>query len=222
MPQYVVPSLDIAKFWALYNPATFTIHIIDFGESWESCEPRSPLPRGRRYPGTPTRVATPELLHRGMRWYEKEEIDNEVTASVDIWTLACTIFELFGNRPLFRMVWGDRNEVIADIVALLGMLPERWWRDWAMGVEWGKYWFTADGQPIGKRAEERVELTLEKRVGTMRGEDEGLGESDEGVLLRLLSAVLKFEPTERATAAELLEMLPAEWERGEPGYSKPL
>jgi serine/threonine-protein kinase SRPK3 len=126
----------------------------------------------------------------------------------DVWTLACTVFELFGSRSLFMTIWGDLNEVIVDIVAVLGRLPEQRWRVWGSVTNW----YTEEGE---LKDDGGRELTLEEGVRTARRtrkDVECLVESDREALVGILRATLKLEPKERATAAELL---PVEWEKGE-------
>ena len=120
------------------------------------------------------------------------------------------------------MMWGDLNELIADIVAVLGKLPDRWWKPWTTGTGLGHVWYTDAGGPKGNSVRDRLALNLEERVRTVRGmEEEGnLDEGDRRVLVRMLKAALKFEPKERATALELLAMLPAEWEEGKAAGGK--
>lgn len=211
VPQHAIPSLWVgpASRIVLLTP----IRIIDFGQSWESTAPPFPLPKGRKPPGTPEEMAAPELLLG---------VTTEVDAAIDIWALACMVFRLFGDHSLFSLWRGNRNEVLADIVALLGTMPKRWWNKFescgksscpgVVLVSQGK--FTGDWEPGHDLLKERAELTLEKRVKTMRNGD--LEGDDEAVILMLLRAILKFEPKERATAAQLMEMLPPEWEEGMP------
>jgi len=206
-PQYAILPIDVVKLWVLCaeNP---TVHIINFGESWICSEPGSPLPAGRETPGTARKVAPPEIL--------VIQSFDDVGAASDVWTLTCTVFELFGDRSLFSMMFGDLNELIGDIVAVLGKLPDRWWKPWTTGRGFGRNWYTDAGEPKGNYTKGRLALNLEERVRTVRGmeEEEYLDEGDRRVLVKMLKAALKLEPKERATALELLAMLPAEWEEG--------
>jgi len=48
----------------------------------------------------------------------------------DIWSLACLIWEVLGQRPLFESWMVTVDEVLADEVDLLGKLPTEWWPRW--------------------------------------------------------------------------------------------
>ncbi|KAJ5507473.1 kinase domain-containing protein [Penicillium freii] len=48
----------------------------------------------------------------------------------DVWTLACTLYEILGERPLFESFMPDQDHVIAEMVSTLGHLPKRWWDSW--------------------------------------------------------------------------------------------
>ena len=55
-------------------------------------------------------------------------------------------------------------------------------------------------------------MDWEARFKHLRGsKDKALSGEDEAVLRRVLKAALLFEPTERATAKEIVHMLPESW-----------
>ena len=55
-------------------------------------------------------------------------------------------------------------------------------------------------------------MDWDERFKHMRGsKDKAWSGEDEAVLRRVLKAALLFEPTERATAKEILPMLPEAW-----------
>jgi serine/threonine protein kinase len=214
LPKYAVPPIDVVKLWMLCaeNPM---VRIIDFGESWVSSKPGSPLPTGWGTPGTPRQVAPPEIV--------MPESPDDIGAASDVWTLACTAFEFFGCGAFFRMMGEDVDELIADMVAVLGKCPERWWNPW-MTTGLGRVWYTDAGEPKDDITTARIERNLEERVRTVRGlfREQDLDEGDRTVLVRMLKVALKFEPKERTSALGLLAMLPAEWEEGKvaPGISQ--
>lgn len=71
-----------------------------------------------------------------------EDFFNEpITQAADIWTLAVNIYEVLGERALFETFGWDRDDIIAEMVSTLGMLPARWWDAW----ENRKDFFEPDG-----------------------------------------------------------------------------
>jgi len=114
-PHHVVPPILVDCFWslcALNSPLVSTLASPSSKNSWES----------------PYHLTGRFLAHQ--RWSPPLQVKMfaEVSAASNIWTLACTLYELFANHPFFHMFSGDANEVLADIVALYGKLSERWWR----------------------------------------------------------------------------------------------
>ncbi|KAI9926334.1 hypothetical protein MW887_004098 [Aspergillus wentii] len=93
-PEYLVTSqrprgqLDDADF------ATLMIKIGDLGGGIRVKNALSTASRCNEWPVTPTAIAAPELVNRGI-W----------DASIDIWALGCLIFELATNAPLFPLQW---------------------------------------------------------------------------------------------------------------------
>lgn len=49
----------------------------------------------------------------------------------DIWTLACTIWEIAGYRPLFEAFFPTADRVTAEQVEVLAILPPEWWGKWS-------------------------------------------------------------------------------------------
>ena len=52
--------------------------------------------------------------------------DEPLSFASDIWTLACTIWEIFGQRPLFEAFYATADRVTAEQVDVLGILPPEW------------------------------------------------------------------------------------------------
>ena len=91
------------------------ICISDFGEAWLSsdAQPKQEL-------NTPVIFLPPEAtLDRTLLGFP-----------ADIWTLACSIYEIMGERPLFEGFMPDRDDIIAEMVSALGPLPQPWWDAW--------------------------------------------------------------------------------------------
>ncbi|PGH12937.1 hypothetical protein AJ80_06542 [Polytolypa hystricis UAMH7299] len=60
------------------------------------------------------------------RFAEPGESDEPLSFPGDIWTLACTIWDVFGSGPPFEAFPVTLDEVIVEHVEMLGKLPDRW------------------------------------------------------------------------------------------------
>lgn len=171
------------------------IKIMDFGEASFSNEQRVKL-------YTPISLRAPEA-------YFSESIG----FPADVWAFACTIFDIFGKRPLFESFMRHKDNILVDMVSTLGMLPDRWWRNW----EVRKYYLLDDGSlnphtmVLGKEIK-----PLALRIQTMRHSREGqlvegsgqLNAEDLAGLQSLLASSLRYEPSERLTVEEIVK---SEW-----------
>lgn len=57
---------------------------------------------------------------------EARSSDEPLSFPSDIWTLACTIWEVFGQRTLFEAFSPTADHIITDQVEALGILPPEW------------------------------------------------------------------------------------------------
>ncbi len=194
VPSYTVES---AYFWSPDQDALEKqIMIIDFGEASFSTEERKKL-------HTLMPLRAPESF-----------FGEEIGLPVDIWALACTIYDIFGKRSPFDTFMPDRDSVVLEMVSTLGMLPDRWWGKW----ENRSRYFLSDHTPntdiIMNYTEEAKPLAVrieQTRFG--RGEQsketlEKLNTQDLAGLRKLLASMLRYEPSERATAEECVKL---EW-----------
>jgi hypothetical protein len=53
-----------------------------------------------------------------------------VTFASEIWSLACTIFFVIGQRPLFGSWFPTEDVILDEHVDVLGRLPEDMWTRW--------------------------------------------------------------------------------------------
>lgn len=92
-PYTVLP----AYFWRLgMDNITQEIRIIDFGEASSSSEPRFKL-------NIPMSFCPPGAL-----------FGEDVAKQADVWSFACTVFELFSIGPLFTVFGRDRDGLLAE------------------------------------------------------------------------------------------------------------
>lgn len=192
-PYTVLP----AQFWRLGKETMTTqIKIIDFGEA-------SFLPHDRKELNTPLPFRAPESFFGG-----------SLGPAADVWAFGCMVFNLFGQGQLFDAFVPSQDLILAEMVGALGTLPSQWWD------RWGKrdLFFPSDGLPntgdAPWHAEElkplamRIqEITLDREHGSE--EKPGAFTPEELTNLQnLLTMVLRYIPSERATVEEILKL---EW-----------
>ncbi|KND88535.1 hypothetical protein TOPH_06868 [Tolypocladium ophioglossoides CBS 100239] len=102
------PSEDIALFEA-------KIFLADYGETY------SPLREARYISYTPICLQPPET---------RFESTKPLSFSSDIWTLACSFWEILGQRSLFDGFLATEDDITRDQVEALGVLPAEWWGSW--------------------------------------------------------------------------------------------
>ena len=117
------------------------IRITDFGTSFRVDE------KPNRELHTPAPYPPPEAFFK-----------DHITLAADIWTLGVSFYEVLGECCLFEAVGWDEGDIIAEIANSLGMLPKRWWKDWAARDEF----FEKDGS--GERLTAEQVLTSEYMV----------------------------------------------------------
>ena len=101
------------------------IKIADFGEAFFA-----DTAKGHNL-HTPILFRPPEL------YFSKDQLG----LPADVWTLACTLYEILGERPLFGGLMPDSDDLIAEMISTLGPLPQHWWDSWRKRSEF----FLEDG-----------------------------------------------------------------------------
>lgn len=196
-----VPSEAIVPVWLglgsdEISVAESGIIIADFGEAFD--------PRERQHftCHTPLLLAPPESRFA--------DPDEPLSFPGDIWTLACTIWDIFGSAPPFEDFPVSLDGITIEHVEMLGKLPDRWWSKWE---ERGN-WFDEDGC-------KNVKVNLQRYYGTTAmswdqrfmwsmkrpRERRKLGtfsEEEENAFREMIKSMLVFEPSQRTTINEVV------------------
>ncbi|KAL3454399.1 hypothetical protein BJX65DRAFT_291907 [Aspergillus insuetus] len=123
--ELVVLALNVViPLWLGINSDKVTladapIRIADLGEAFDPSETKQYTAHA------PLLIAPPEF------WFANEgNLNGALSSPLDIWTLACTIWEIFGYGPPFEVFLVSPDKVTMEHVEMLGKLPDRWWNKW--------------------------------------------------------------------------------------------
>ncbi|KAF2494665.1 kinase-like protein [Lophium mytilinum] len=176
---YVLPAMiELISDETVHNPK---IVIGDFGEAYFSTDARD-----RGYLNTPIKLRPPEAF-----------FNEYLGAKVDVWTLACTAFEILGTHGLFTE---EEDLCIAEMINHLGPLPERWWETWEAKDEF----FYPSGAP---RDIPQFKSLAEHMLAMGRGQTPEASEfsKDEFIALEILfKKMLTYESVDRITSSEVV------------------
>lgn len=134
------------------------------------------------------------------------ESDKPLSFSSDIWTLACTIWSIIAQRPLFEGLLATEDDVTCEQVDTLGVLPPEWWRKW----EARRDKFSEDDKPLNRNPFRSWHNRFKDRVQQPR-RDSGMPIFDvkeRDAIFDMLRPMLSFRPENRPTAQQILE---SEW-----------
>ncbi|CAG8257858.1 unnamed protein product [Penicillium olsonii] len=128
VPSSVVPPIWLGKASEEFSLPESRVLLSDFGETYRpSAE--------RRYSShVPMSFMPPEA---------RFEQECGLSFSADIWTLACSIWIILGQRPIFEDIFATPDDITAEQVDTRGKLPLRWWEKWAARHEY----FEGSGKP---------------------------------------------------------------------------
>ena len=197
-PAYLISPPSVICLWSLCSSAP-TIRITDFSESF-----RVPFVWSQQdFPATPRSVAAPELLL---------QMPTEITLAIDVWALACTVYQLLGTGGPFGGLCGNLASHLAGIMAILGGLTPRF-----------REAFFNNGAVDFATRPDFWRPSWDDKIAWMRrdpndgtGDDGGpvpssLGTADESVVRKLVVMAFVIAPADRASASAILDMLQEGW-----------
>jgi serine/threonine protein kinase len=188
-----VPTHGVVAVW--FGGASDTIsladaHIFltDFSESFQ------PAVDGPQVSHTPLALRSPETLL---------DPKSPVTFPAEIWSLACAVFAIIGQRPLFDTWFPTKDKILEEHVDALGDLPREWWESWVTRHEsFDDHLQRVDGEPR-RLLEHRLEYSVQeprKEAGMAEMEEE-----EKQHFLALLRWMLSFRPEDRPSAQQVVE-----------------
>ncbi|KAK4142924.1 kinase-like domain-containing protein, partial [Dichotomopilus funicola] len=127
----------------------------------------------------------------------------------DVWSLGCTIWSLLAHRSLFDVFLATEDDVTAQQIDVLGLLPDEWWEKWEAR---SKYFAENGQQPAEGRSVWSWEHRFEQWIREPR-RDKGMATLDgkeEEAFAVMIRWMLQFRPRDRPSAKEVLE---TEWMR---------
>lgn len=196
-----VPSECIKSVWMGKTSDEITladakIMLIDFGESY------NPSLKARHDSMAPRVYEPPEAP------LEKNPL---LSFPSDIWTLACSLWDLVAWFPLFESYFSKETEnITAEQVSVLGRLPSGWWSKWGRKYEIRRRQFDKDGRTKHPVEYPDMETRFDEAVQKPRRARgwEPMADEEKKAFLLMIRSMLKYRPEDRATAKEVLE---SEW-----------
>ncbi|KAJ9271666.1 hypothetical protein DTO212C5_2091 [Paecilomyces variotii] len=189
VPKNVIVPIWLGKESELVTLSEAQIILTDFGESFMPAAIEQP------YSNAPEVLTPPEV------YFEERK-----SFPADIWTLACTIWAIIAQCPLFEGYNPSADWVIKEQVDCLGKLPAPWWSKWDARAKWfnedGTRKIEAHSRPLERRFNDSVRLPRQE----FRMQE--VDEIEKAALLSMLRTMLAFKPEERPTADEVLS---CEW-----------
>jgi len=190
VPLYVMRGAWLGRVCEEMLMVDAEVVISDFGESWQPAQ-------HTRY-----ELHTP-LLYRAPEALPAKKEGQPVGFPADVWSMACTIYELFSSDQLFQHFRPDDHDAFAEAVSLLGKPPARWWDIWEAR---GEFFNEAGEWDLKFRGRDPEYKPLKLRMSYIsedRQRNENMITEELEDLTCLLKQMLRWLPEDRATAEEL-------------------
>ncbi|KAL9597210.1 MAG: hypothetical protein Q9219_005297 [cf. Caloplaca sp. 3 TL-2023] len=197
-PKYLVQPTSLSSIAPRHISPE--IVLIDFGEAFlESSPPSNGV-------GTPVSYRSPELI-----------LKRKASMWSDVWALSCTMFELRSGFPLFESFLNSTQQVLEQILKILGPPPDELWASLKPydihQVQFetsGSSLLTEQVSSIGQDDEEPLGdgtslwLTELPTFNLLENTGTRISKDEINALAGLLQRTLQFHPEERLPVAALL------------------
>lgn len=162
--------------------------LVDFGVAFRPSEEL----RLQSY--TPLEIRPPEA---------RFEPTTPLSFASDIWSLACTIWAILGQRSLFDSLLASKDDIACEQVDALGFLPLEWWEKW----EARSRKFTQAGELVEGRSVWSWDQRFEDSIQEPRREKgmETLDTKEKDAFFAMMRWMLAFRPTDRPTINQVLD-----------------
>ncbi|KAJ0164541.1 Serine/threonine-protein kinase SRPK [Colletotrichum tanaceti] len=188
-----VPPLVFSPIWLGEASEKLTLSearilVADFGVAF------CPGQESRFESYTPLEIRPPEARFEPLK---------PLSFASDIWSLACTIWAILGQRPFLDTFLISQDDATRDQVDALGPLPPEWWEKW----ETRSHKFAANGKPKEGRLAWSWDQRFEDSIQEPRRDEgmETLGEGERDALFDMVRWMLAFRPEDRPSARQVLE-----------------
>ncbi|KAF7630643.1 hypothetical protein AFLA_011264 [Aspergillus flavus NRRL3357] len=126
------------------------------------------------------------------------EPTKSLTFSSDIWSLACTIWDIVAPKTLFEGIMTDEDDMTCQQIGLLGPLPTEWQEKHGESIHQSKY--------LNRSLEDRLKKTVQQ--ARIEARMPSFKSDEQDALLSMLRSMLCFQPEHRPSAQQVLE---SEW-----------
>ncbi|WQF77233.1 Putative protein kinase [Colletotrichum destructivum] len=188
VPSHVFSPVRLGEASEKLSLSEAKVLVADFGVAF------CPGQESRFESYTPLEIRPPEARFEPLK---------PLSFASDIWSLACTIWVILGQRPFLDTFLISQNDATGDQVDALGPLPPEWWEKW----ETRSRKFAGNGKPKEGRLawswDQRFEDSIQEP-----GHDEGmetLDERERDALFDMVRWMLAFRPEDRPSARQVLE-----------------
>jgi serine/threonine protein kinase len=193
VPRYVVYSPDHSPFLeAIFDtPSLMQLKICDFSEA-SLHDPAHPEGAKRKL-NCPNVHAAPEVIFNEL-----------VSPASDIWAMGNTMHQILtggatvGATAIPGAPGCPKDEVVSEMVRLLGKLPDRWWTRWEAR---SKYFDEAENW-IGDTKTNRTAEPLGSCITAAY-----LPPDQKGAFEKVLAGIFVYEPQDRLTARDVVREL---------------
>jgi serine/threonine-protein kinase SRPK3 len=188
VPPKATPPIWLGKASETFSPSDVRVLLADFGEAY------LPSTECRHESHTPLSAAPPEV---------RFELQRGLSFSSDVWTLACAIWAILGQRPLFDEFLATQDDITAEQIDVLGGLPLEWWEKWETRYEY----FSGPGEPKADRHVRSWEDRFESHIQRPRREAgiPEFGMEEKATVMDMLRSMLSFNPEKRSTMQDMLK-----------------